>query len=176
MKRNILLLIGLMGLIALEYGCKEDPIVATDSNEMRVTGIDNIEYLVIDSTGLLVALFDDEATYEDIRYRVGLSWELIAGASYTNYSAYAESRPHTFWKPDSIHILDNGVDVSDLFSVGSFNNIAEYISDPGSQTSNYVFFRFLKAPDVVEEKTYVFRFFSASNEYEIISRGITITP
>jgi hypothetical protein len=80
MKRNILLSFLLLGLIALEYGCTEEPMSCSGSSEMSVTGVNDIEYLVSDTSNSLQILAGESASYDELQYRIILDWERIASS------------------------------------------------------------------------------------------------
>ncbi len=64
MKRNILLLIGIIGFVALEYGCTEEPITCSGSSEMQLTKINRLDYLVQDSAGAVSELWGERVAYD----------------------------------------------------------------------------------------------------------------
>ncbi|MBT6236539.1 MAG: hypothetical protein HOI49_10685 [Bacteroidetes bacterium] len=176
MKRNILLLFGLIGLVALEYGCKEEPISCGGSSEMRVTGIQELQYFSLDSNNQLSALDQDEAPYDKIVYRVVMDWERIASIHYNNYAAYASIAPYTYWKPKEIIILDNEVDVTDQFSILGYSRISDFIDDSPFQGGQYLHFTMLQAPEDSAEKTYKFTIVESDTTYSILSKPLSIIP
>lgn len=176
MKRNILLLIGILGLVALEYGCKEEPLSCGGSSEMQVTGIQGVQYFLLDSNNQLAALNQDEAPHDKIVFRVVMDWESIASTQYSNYAAYATLAPYTYWKPQEIIILDSEVDVTEQFSVLGYTSIADYLNDSAFQGGQYLHFTMLQAPEDSEEKTYEFIIVESDTTYNIQSKSLLITP
>jgi len=162
--------------MALEYGCKEEPISCGGSSEMRITGISDVEYLVLDSTNQLTELGGNEASYEELRYRIVLDWERLAIANYVNYSAYAVAPPFTNWKPDSILVFENGEDVSALFTIDGYPSLADYLEDSNSQNGNYMYFRLLDAPESEAEKVYTFQLFHSEGNFDVTTKPLLIRP
>lgn len=175
MKRNILLLFGLIGLVALEYGCTEEPITCGGSSEMRITGISDVEYLVLDSSNQLTELEGNEASYEELRCRIVLDWERLAIANFVNYSAYAVAPPFTNWKPDSIQVFENGEDVSALFTIDGYASFIDYL-DSNNQNGNYMYLKLLAAPESEAEKVYTFQLFHSEGNLDVTTKPLLITP
>jgi hypothetical protein len=176
MKRNILLLIGILGLVALEYGCQEEPISCASSSEMSITGINTLEYLEVDSANQFTELSNDQVPYFNLRYRIVLDWESIAGLVYSNYSAYAVTAPFTRWTPDSIQVLENANDVTKLFTVDGYSNIPEYLEDSQNQYGNYLYLKMLNAPEKEANRTFTFKIYNGEDRWQINSKPIVITP
>ena len=94
MKRNVLILFFIIGLTALEYGCKHEPL-STDKcdrkTHMSVTGIlQDASLLQVDNGVLLEVDSGVEVNYSKLVIRFYGKPELISNNStYTNFSAYA---------------------------------------------------------------------------------------
>jgi|GEM_PF-951345 len=174
MKRNILLSFLLLGLIALEYGCAKEPMSCSGSSEMSVTGVNDIEYLVSDTSSSLQILAGESASYDELQYRIILDWERIASSEYRNYSAYAVTAPFTRWKPDSISIVENEVDVTAQFKVNSYKSVAVYLSEDQNQNGNYMYFS-LKSIAQEEQRVFTFKLHDKNGEvYEITSKALRV--
>ena len=88
MKRNILLLFGLIGLLALEYGCDDKP-TACSSNTFDITGIDSIQGFSMDSNRYLTTLIADSIGSDKLVFKVNFSAELISILGSSSFAAYA---------------------------------------------------------------------------------------
>jgi hypothetical protein len=176
MKRNILLLIGIIGLVALEYGCTEEPITCSGSSEMQLTKINRLDYLVQDSAGAVSELWGERVAYDILIYSVIFDWERLASLSSLNFSVYAVTAPFTRWKPDSLVVLENGIDVTEQFAVNSYESIEEYLSADIYQYGSELRFRLRTAPALEAARSYIFKFFVGEEEFEVSSKSIVITP
>ncbi|MDB4107132.1 hypothetical protein OAD66_01310 [Bacteroidia bacterium] len=174
MKRNILLLFGLLGLLVLEYGCKKEPLSCGGSSEMQVTGIQEVHCFMLDSNNQLAALSKDEAPYDKIVYRVVLDWERIADTHFSNYSAYANLAPYTNWKPQEIIILYNEIDVTDHFTILGYPSIADYLDESPFQVGQYLHFSMLQVPEAAGEKTFEFKILESDTTYSTKSKMLRI--
>ncbi len=174
MKRNILLSFLLLGLIVLEYGCAKEPMSCSGSSEMTITGFREMVYLRLDSSAGEEPLTADSVAFDELLYGLVFDWERIASNGCANYSAYAVTAPFTRWKPDSISIVENEVDVTAQFKVNSYESVAVYLSEDQNQNGNYMYFS-LKSIAQEEQRVFTFKLYDKNGEvYEITSKALRV--
>lgn len=107
MKRNILLLLGLIGLIVLEWGCDDIP-AACKSNSYNVVAIDSTQFLMMDSNSYLNSLMIDSVAFDEFVLKVNFKTELISYLSNSSslYATQPCPPPNSNWFIDKISIVD----------------------------------------------------------------------
>lgn len=166
-----------MGIMVLEYGCKdEEPTMCSESSEMFVTGISEMQYVLSDGTDNFTDFSGNKASYSNLRYRLMLDWRLAGGVNYTNYAAYAVAPPYAEWTPAGIDITEkDGTSALSKFTIDGYATIDEYLESNGPLSVNHLDFKLLEAPASEQQKTYTFKFWHRSGMDEIETRPIVIT-
>ncbi len=140
MKRNLFLIIGIMGLVLLDYGCQKDP-TTLQTCEDRDAKITNI-YIsnMFERGGGVYSVIDpgDSVTFESFILQTGFNIRYVtSGEHKSNFGAYALMAPiaKTCFQVKNLKIEmeQRGVlkDISSLFSC--YNNKLEY---PGVRIKN----------------------------------------
>ncbi len=117
MKRNILLAFLLVGLVVMEWGCKDEPIDCGSSN-MRIIGLTEVRfYETTDGETIFVPL-NNTQSYNTLEIWVLTETERIVSCqNCSNSTAFAMTAPMCTWQPDSISITRNGEEITSSFTI-----------------------------------------------------------
>ena len=169
MKRNILLLFGLIGLVMLDWSCTKTNIDGGGGSKFHVIGIGKaVMYEIIGNDPAFVPV--NELPYYQAELWVGLETERITKNANSNYSALAMPAPECDYRPDSMRIFRNNTEITHLFfmdnlevneAIGALNNnefftgFCEIVLKPkdalaNNQFSKYTFKLFNKDGSIFE--------------------------
>jgi hypothetical protein len=116
----------------------------------------------------------DSVAFDELLYGLVFDWERIASNGCANYSAYAVTAPFTRWKPDSISIVENEVDVTAQFKVNSYKSVEEYLLADIYEYGSGVYFS-LKSIAQEEQRVFTFKLYDKNGEvYESTSKALRI--
>ena len=126
MKRNILLLFCLTGLISIEYGCDDN---SGQNGSFEITGIESTILIKTDSFGQDLGPVDSSSSYNRFKIQTTFTDEFVVASSYSNYATYADliqPVPSLMLELDSIKITNiaagDSLDVTSSFELGVSHN------------------------------------------------------
>jgi hypothetical protein len=121
MKRNIILLFSLIGLVALEYGCTDNygDGGGGQARGLIIIGINETLLVEIDSNEQVVDLVADSAIYNRFKIATTFDDAFVKVSSSTNYSAYAAPTPTPSVSLELDSIIIRNVATSDSLDITS---------------------------------------------------------
>ncbi len=184
MKRNILLLFGLIGLVALECGCDDIP-PPCNSNSFSVFAIDSTQILQTDSNGYLSPWITDSVAFDAFQIKVDFKTELISYVA-SSSSLYATSPcppPSTNWFIENISIIEVNEAYNSDWEVTERcyeNNYTDVDSIRGNEFWNVPIDMYLRPKSAPNQKdTYQFKIVIETTKgeiFETVTDPIIITP
>ena len=127
MKRKVVLLFSLLGLLALEYGCSDNYGDGTP-RELIIIGIDETNLIALDSNEQVLGFVEDSAVYNRFKIRTEFIDSFVVVSANFSTACYAEpALPATVSLPlDSVKIRNiatsDSSDITSNFILGYSNS------------------------------------------------------
>lgn len=173
MKRNILLLLGLVGLVALEYGCTKEGPSCSGSSAWRVTGLESVSFYENTTGGPVFVPLSGSQPYDKLVISVNTQTEEIV-SSYSGSKVYAVLPPSCTWQPDSLAVIRDGENITDRFTMRG-QEISDVLKQESSDGWCGASFEPKESAANNLISKYTFQFFESGEKMEITSQRFKIT-